>query len=48
MESKMNELILDDGLISDYEFELRMHCISIREQPEDFRGKQALIYSGAL
>lgn len=46
MESKMNELILDDGLISDYEFELRMYDIGFQEQPENFHGRKALIYSG--
>lgn len=44
----MNELILDDELISDYEFELRMHDITLTGRVEDFNEKKSLIYSGVF
>ena len=41
----MNELILDDELISDYEFELRIHDITFTGRAEEFKSNKSPIYS---
>ena len=40
----MKEIILDDELINDYEFGMRVYLTGIIEDMQDFSGKQSLIF----
>ncbi len=45
---KMKEVILDDELINDYEFGVRVYLVGLVEDIQEFSGKKSLIFSGVF
>ena len=44
--NKIGDIIRDDELINDYEFEMRIYLTGLIEGIKEFSGKESLIFSG--
>ena len=45
---KIKEIILDDVLINDYEFGVRIYLKGLGEYMQEFSGRRSLIFSGVV